>query len=815
MTSDDGNAGQEREKDAELIEVGGKKVSKTSTGKRKFHNKSKTGCDNCKRRRVKCDEGKPFCKKCTNMKLDCVYSPIQPRRRKDSSSSKFASAAHDRVGKKNLSDNAIMLQQQQQQQLHHQQEQQFRQEQQVQLQQQLLPHVGTDEQSNSPNSVPPSVSNNMENLLLPHLLASLVNNTSNSTNSSANGAEAHNNITQTAPSSMINNNHPNMALPGNSPLSIPITPSFQSTAMNLSSSLNGLLSPGRLNSVTNGLQQPQLQQQNQQIPQQQGTQSPFSNIPFDQLAQLNKMGLNFNMKSFNTLFPYGAANGMASEFQELFGLGKFATSNNRAIKVSTAEEALANMQQEQEDKNKQFTKNPLDNTKTDAVNSGNNPLNGNENKVTASDILSHNKNLIIDNTGLTISPPHTLSKPSIDQNIASPSTGVSNVTSTKSLLSIPDNRTALGNSPTLKTSPMGDLLSNSEALSPRSSNSHTQQQSSPHSNASSASRLVPELVGLSRKSNLNLIDLKLFHHYCTDVWHTITEAGISGPEVWSTYIPDLAFHFPFLMHTILAFSATHLSRTEAGLDNYVSSHRLEALRLLREAVLEISDDNTDALVASALILILDSLANASSSSPTAWIFHVKGAVTILTAVWPLSETSKFYNLISVDLSDLGEAVINQSNHNNDNDNSNNGDGNNNNMISELVCFDESIADLYPVEIDSPYLITLAYLDKLHREKNQLDFMLRVFSFPALLDRTFLALLMTGDLGAMRIMRSYYTLLRGYTTEIKDKVWFLDSVSQVLPQDVDEYSGGGGMHMMLDFLGGGLPSMTTTNFSAFM
>lgn len=814
MTSDDGNAGQEREKDAELIEVGGKKVSKTSTGKRKFHNKSKTGCDNCKRRRVKCDEGKPFCKKCTNMKLDCVYSPIQPRRRKDSSSSKFASAAHDRVGKKNLSDNAIMLQQQQQQQLHHQQEQQFRQEQQLQLQQQLLPHVGTDEQSNSPNSVPPSVSNNMENLLLPHLLASLVNNTNNSTNSSANGAEAHNNITQTAPSSMINNNHPNMALPGNSPLSIPITPSFQSTAMNLSSSLNGLLSPGRLNSVTNGLQQPQLQQQNQQIPQQ-GTQSPFSNIPFDQLAQLNKMGLNFNMKSFNTLFPYGAANGMASEFQELFGLGKFATSNNRAIKVSTAEEALANMQQEQEDKNKQFTKNPLDNTKTDAVSSGNNPLNGNENKVTASDILSHNKNLIIDNTGLTISPPHTLSKPSIDQNIASPSTGVSNVTSTKSLLSIPDNRTALGNSPTLKTSPMGDLLSNSETLSPRSSNSHTQQQSSPHSNASSASRLVPELVGLSRKSNLNLIDLKLFHHYCTDVWHTITEAGISGPEVWSTYIPDLAFHFPFLMHTILAFSATHLSRTEACLDNYVSSHRLEALRLLREAVLEISDDNTDALVASALILILDSLANASSSSPTAWIFHVKGAVTILTAVWPLSETSKFYNLISVDLSDLGEAVINQSNHNNDNDNSNNGDGNNNNMISELVCFDESIADLYPVEIDSPYLITLAYLDKLHREKNQLDFMLRVFSFPALLDRTFLALLMTGDLGAMRIMRSYYTLLRGYTTEIKDKVWFLDSVSQVLPQDVDEYSGGGGMHMMLDFLGGGLPSMTTTNFSAFM
>lgn len=59
------------------------------------------------------------------------------------------------------------------------------------------------------------------------------------------------------------------------------------------------------------------------------------------------------------------------------------------------------------------------------------------------------------------------------------------------------------------------------------------------------------------------------------------------------------------------------------------------------------------------------------------------------------------------------------------------------------------------------------------------------------------------------------MLRGFTTEVKDRVWFLEGVSQVLPQDVDEYSGGGGMHMMLDFLGGGLPSMTTTNLSEFM
>lgn len=246
MTStDDEHAGQER--DAELIEIGGKRVSKTSTGKRKFHNKSKTGCDNCKRRRVKCDEGKPFCKKCTNMKLECVYSPIQPRRRKDSSTSKFATIVEDGIDRKHLNGNTILLHQQQQKLYHQQEQQQLRQQQHVQLQQQLLPHVGTDEQTNAPTNIAPSVSNNMETLLLPHLLANLVNNSNNNTNSNTNGGDVHNNLPQAVLNTMNNNNHASMTIPGNSPLNVPITPSFQSTAMNLSSSLNGLLSPGRLN----------------------------------------------------------------------------------------------------------------------------------------------------------------------------------------------------------------------------------------------------------------------------------------------------------------------------------------------------------------------------------------------------------------------------------------------------------------------------------------------------------------------------------------------------------------------------------------
>ena len=266
-------------------------------------------------------------------------------------------------------------------------------------------------------------------------------------------------------------------------------------------------------------------------------------------------------------------------------------------------------------------------------------------------------------------------------------------------------------------------------------------------------------------------------------------------------MPMLAFEYPFLMHAVLAFSATHLSRTEKGLDQCVTSHRGDALRLLREAILDINSDNTDALVASALILIMDSLANASVPSLTspkslpasAWIFHVKGAATILTAVWPLTEALRFYKFISVDLGDLGD-IINEKSQLSSAKPS---------LFANLECHDSDIADLYPVAINSPYLITLAYLNKLHKERYKADFILRIFAFPALLDKDFLGMLMLGDVKAMRIMRSYYKLLRSFTTEMKDKVWFLEGVSQVLPVDVEEYAGGaGGMHMMLDFLGGG-------------
>ncbi|KAL4968472.1 Zn(II)2Cys6 transcription factor domain-containing protein [Aspergillus stella-maris] len=45
---------------------------------RKPHTKSRLGCANCKRRRIKCDEGKPACRNCLRHSVECDYTPGQP-----------------------------------------------------------------------------------------------------------------------------------------------------------------------------------------------------------------------------------------------------------------------------------------------------------------------------------------------------------------------------------------------------------------------------------------------------------------------------------------------------------------------------------------------------------------------------------------------------------------------------------------------------------------------------------------------------------------------------------------------------------------
>ncbi|KAL2370286.1 hypothetical protein RJ035_006317 [Blastomyces gilchristii] len=58
---------------------GGIESAEPTFHSRRPHQKSRTGCSNCKKRRIKCDETKPGCRKCGAYGISCDYLAVQSR----------------------------------------------------------------------------------------------------------------------------------------------------------------------------------------------------------------------------------------------------------------------------------------------------------------------------------------------------------------------------------------------------------------------------------------------------------------------------------------------------------------------------------------------------------------------------------------------------------------------------------------------------------------------------------------------------------------------------------------------------------------
>jgi hypothetical protein len=61
--------------------------------------------------------------------------------------------------------------------------------------------------------------------------------------------------------------------------------------------------------------------------------------------------------------------------------------------------------------------------------------------------------------------------------------------------------------------------------------------------------------------SLNITQLRLLHHYTTITARTLAHNAASE-EVFTTNLVRTAFEHPYLLHTVLALAALHLSRTE-------------------------------------------------------------------------------------------------------------------------------------------------------------------------------------------------------------------------------------------------------------
>lgn len=152
-------------------------------------------------------------------------------------------------------------------------------------------------------------------------------------------------------------------------------------------------------------------------------------------------------------------------------------------------------------------------------------------------------------------------------------------------------------------------------------------------NAPGAAHLTPktlsgdsESIYSSRTFNaLNLENLRLMCHYFSHAWLTIvsdTEGAVKDTHhfLWHELVPDLAMKHDYLLHALLALSATHLALTApasstgpselASREELARHHQALTLALLRDALASpIGSDTVQPLFACSMLVSLYAFGN--------------------------------------------------------------------------------------------------------------------------------------------------------------------------------------------------------------
>ncbi|KAI9751410.1 MAG: hypothetical protein M4579_006093 [Chaenotheca gracillima] len=144
--------------------------------------------------------------------------------------------------------------------------------------------------------------------------------------------------------------------------------------------------------------------------------------------------------------------------------------------------------------------------------------------------------------------------------------------------------------------------------------------------------------------NLSRVDLRLIHHVASiSVEMQFLDAGKF--TVWTQKIPtflSIASVYPFVMHSLLAFSATHLTWiTESQpTENMAYYHRGVALNGLQEAIGTFSRENSDAVLAASMLL------KWQFPDWHGWAHLMQGTATVVDAMQAWKQDSLFADVIA-------------------------------------------------------------------------------------------------------------------------------------------------------------------------
>ncbi|EMD65261.1 hypothetical protein COCSADRAFT_24929 [Bipolaris sorokiniana ND90Pr] len=121
-------------------------------------------------------------------------------------------------------------------------------------------------------------------------------------------------------------------------------------------------------------------------------------------------------------------------------------------------------------------------------------------------------------------------------------------------------------------------------------------------------------VSIESQPDLNMAHLRLLHHFTTVTARTISlEPG--SEKILQSYMINIAFEFPFLMHAVLALAALHLSRLDQSLKEeclrQVECHHDAALAHFRNEVHNVEESNFQAVLLFTFIMF-----------PFTWALHI-------------------------------------------------------------------------------------------------------------------------------------------------------------------------------------------------
>ncbi|KAH7323519.1 hypothetical protein BKA65DRAFT_598120 [Rhexocercosporidium sp. MPI-PUGE-AT-0058] len=127
--------------------------------------------------------------------------------------------------------------------------------------------------------------------------------------------------------------------------------------------------------------------------------------------------------------------------------------------------------------------------------------------------------------------------------------------------------------------------------------------------ASVVTRSAPLLQPFSSLQIANvfsLTDIRLFHHFLVAAWPHLP---VRADNVWLEYVVPIGHQCEYLMHAMLALSASHLSKlTPSALLSIAQTHRLHAISGLNAALSNslLSTADGDAAIATCYALLMQS-----------------------------------------------------------------------------------------------------------------------------------------------------------------------------------------------------------------